>query len=455
MDKPCFYRSNQLISFQQFYGDITAARQNLVSEKHHKIMLFHEDSYTFTVLLFALILEKKHVYLPPNKQVGTLQSLAEKVDATVGDFNVENKPALTACWHKVANKHDGANIDKLFANFSGKVSFFTSGSTGQPKEIVKQCHQLTRELSTLYTTFSEQFNRCDIVVSTVSHQHIYGLLFKILLPLRLAKLIVNKTFEYPEHINTDLSALTNKNSATNKKKIILVSSPAHLKRLVIDNVLAENASQYCATFSSGGLLPVEVSQDYHQQMGLAPIEIFGSTETGGIAWRCGQPLTTTPWQLFTDISYQTNQESKRLAIFSPYLDEQPYLTDDCVEYIDEQQFILKGRVDRTVKIEEKRVNLDHLERHLMTHPWVVDAKVFFIINNHAHRNSLCCALITTNSAQTMITNLGKRALNDTFKQHLLTDFERVCLPKKWRYLEKFPYNSQGKILLSDLERLFD
>ena len=76
-------------------------------------------------------------------------------------------------------------------------------------------------------------------------------------------------------------------------------------------------------------------------------------------------------------------------------------------------------------------------------------------NQLAIRKTLSCALVIDEKATLVMQTQGKRALNERLKQHLLTEFERICLPKKWRYLDKFPYNTQGKLVLKDLERLFD
>lgn len=463
MSNPCFYRNDQLVSFESFFRDIEVSRKCINQHPCLNVMLFHSDSYQFTVLLFAFILEGKHVCLPPNKQVGTLQNIAHLCDATAGDIRLENKPHIEAT--QLTNTIDAFACDvspkQLFTMFScvrsGQLTFFTSGSTGQPKAVVKRCQQLTSELEILSELFSKQLSQSDIFVSTVSHQHIYGLLFKILLPLRLGKIIVSQTFEYPEHINTQLMSTIFDSSLKTTKHIVLVSGPAHIKRLILDNVLAVYSEYYFATFSSGGLLSMEASQLYSNQMRHQPIEVYGSTETGGIAWRCGQPKPVTPWQVFPKIKYQTDHITGRLAIFSPFVDGSPYVTDDNVETIDSTSFILKGRVDRTVKIEEKRVNLNHIEQNLLAHPWVVDAKVLVVSVNKAvvARNIITCALIVTKEANDLIQSQGKRALNDELKQYLLAEFEPICLPKKWRYLDKFPCNSQGKLVLDELESLFD
>lgn len=422
----------------------------------NKVLLFDADSYQFSVWLFALIFEKKQVLLPPNAQAGTLSQLAQECDATAGTLELAGKKQIVVSNTDIAIDEVEYTREQFFSLFTGEITFFTSGSTGHAKAIRKSCRQLILEVDTLKCEFSTLFEHANFIVSTVSHQHIYGLLFKVLLPLSLGKNIVNQTFEYPEHICRLFEELRASSKLKQKSSLLLISSPAHLQRLVHDNVLAVNSEYFAGIFSSGGMLSLASSQALLRQMKISPTEVYGSTETGGIAWRCGQASAAEPWQAFPNIKIQVSDKRQRLEIFSPYVDEQPYITDDCVELLDTQSFLLKGRVDRTVKIEEKRVNLTHIERHLVEHPLVVEARIIVINNKSVSiRKILAAVLILTDKGQASLNNRGKLALNNILKLHLLTDVERICLPKKWRYLSEYPYNSQGKLVLSDLEKLFD
>ncbi|EPN84863.1 AMP-binding protein, partial [Pseudomonas syringae pv. actinidiae ICMP 19101] len=67
-------------------------------------------------------------------------------------------------------------------------------------------------------------------------------------------------------------------------------------------------------FSSGGALPAEAAQSLQQRLGQWPTEILGSSETGGIAWRQGEPC----WQAFDGIELSQDSEGA-LRISSPYL----------------------------------------------------------------------------------------------------------------------------------------
>lgn len=456
MNDNCFYRNDNFITFSMFCQRVSIARAAVRKVSCNKVLLFDTDSYQFAIWLFALILEKKHVLLPPNAQAGTLSQLAQECEATAGSIKVANKSQIIDS--KIDSTIDVAEYtrEQLFELFNGEITFFTSGSTGHAKAIKKSCQQLVLEIDTLKSEFSAMLAPANFIVSTVSHQHIYGLLFKILLPLRLGKSVINQTFEYPEHICQLLGELSASTILQQKGRLILVSSPAHLQRLVQDNVLMANSAHFSGIFSSGGLLSRASSQALLQQMKISPTEVYGSTETGGIAWRCGQNSAEEPWQVFANIKITVSDDRQRLEVFSPYVNEQPYITDDYVELLDTQRFLLKGRIDRTVKVEEKRVNLSHIERHLVQHHLVAEARVIVTNNNSASgRKILAAAVILTDKGQVFINKQGKLALNNVLKLHLLSEVERICLPKKWRYLLEYPYNSQGKLVLSDLEKLFD
>lgn len=456
INNACFYRNGSSITFSQFCQDITQAQVAVNKTQAKRVLLFNADSYQFSVWLFALIFENRHVLLPPNAQPGTLQHLATQCDATAGTIALSGKPQISEC---IENFHENSpqclTQKQLFELFVGEITFYTSGSTGQAKAIHKSCQQLSLEMSALKNEFSLIYQASNLVVSTVSHQHIYGLLFKVLVPLLLGKTIVNQTFEYPEHIGRFLDELA-KSERNEILNGLLVSSPAHLDRLALDNVLVPYAQNFLGIFSSGGLLSLVTSQALLKQMNVAPTEVYGSTETGGIAWRRDQRSANEPWQAFPNIKLKIAADSQRLTIFSPYVIEQPYLTDDKVELLDTKRFLLKGRIDRTVKIEEKRVNLNQIERQLVLHHWVAEARIIVMTNRaQSARKILSAVLVLTADGQQSLLEHGKLAFSNTLKQHLLSDIERICLPKKWRYLTEFPYNSQGKLVLSDLEKLFD
>lgn len=442
----CFDLKEGSGSFQQFCADIHSTRLAIRQAPCLDVLLFHSSSYQFSVGFFALALEGRHIVLPPNAQAETLHQVALQCQASLGDIAQPNLHAINK-QQQEGESHAALPVmsrEALFEPIDCKITFFTSGSTGQAKAVSKQFGQLNSEIDILIETFTDRITSAQVLVSTVSHQHIYGLLFKVLLPLKTGLTIVNETFEYPEHISNYLAQDRTVNA-------LLISSPAHLKRLGLDNVLVQNQAQLQGIYSSGGPLAFDTAQLLFKQLGQAPIEIFGSTETGGIAWRQCDAPTPSPWQVFPGISYAIAPETAQLVLTSPYISEENYVTEDRVLALDSRHFELLGRADRTIKHEEKRINLNHMERCLREHPMVDEARI--VVLSGANRQVL--GAVIELSPEALLATKAKKSLNELFKTHLLGEFERICLPRKWRYPERMPFNAQGKLVMKELEKLFD
>ena len=84
---------------------------------------------------------------------------------------------------------EGFNADKSV------ITFFTSGSTGKPKEIEKTVSQLECEIKELQKMWPCRYAS---FYSTVSHQHIYGLLFSLLWPVCAGRPLCPRTISHWE-----------------------------------------------------------------------------------------------------------------------------------------------------------------------------------------------------------------------------------------------------------------
>jgi len=407
-------------------------RHQIPQGKIAKVLLFDDDVFAFLARFIALGLEEHTVVLPPNDQLGAIEELVSSVDFVAGSIAISNVESL--------DPHiDVAPCSDAFAwPTHGNIIFYTSGSSGRAKAIVKDWQLLNNELDVLITLF-----KCppqSVFVATVSHQHIYGLLFRALLPLRLGKTIFN-TFEYPEHIIDAIEECSD---------VILISSPAFLSRLSKDNVLSERKGQLSYIFSSGGPLQDQDALTLCTQFERGIIQVYGSTETGGIAYRQLENSEQFLWKFFPGITCISTNESNRLQLFSPFIHQSPTLLDDKGEII-EGKLKLLGRIDRTIKLEEKRVNLTQVEIKCREHHWVEDVRVIVLTGE---RQVLAAIVKLTTDGEEVLRNTSKRSVNEWLKEHLLVHFELVTLPRKWRYVKELPYNSQGKLPLAELEKLF-
>ena len=280
-------------------------------------------------------------------------------------------------------------------------------------------------------------------IASVSHQHIYGLLFRLLWPLSTGHVVDTDLLHYPEHIAAKLKGA---------KQVVLISSPAQLKRLRADNVLIEQKSHLQWIFSSGGPLANEDAVSLFSQLNKPITQVFGSTETGGIAYRQVTSLeNVSSWQPFSGIKMSVGTND-RLLLNSPLVNHKDYPLDDRGLVLKSGQFKLLGRLDRIIKLEEKRLSLDELEHHLASSEWVNDVKVIVL---PGARQVIGAVVVLSQQGVKYLQSESKLATNKLLKEHALTRFERICTPKKWRFIEQLPYNSQAKLNLKALEHLFD
>jgi acyl-coenzyme A synthetase/AMP-(fatty) acid ligase len=142
-----------------------------------------------------------------------------------------------------------------------------------------------------------------------------------------------------------------------------------------------------------------------------------------------------------------------LMLQSVYLDNptQWLKCDDKIELLTDGQFRLLHRLDRIVKIEEKRLSLAQVEHLLQTHPFVSEAAVTVL---EQPRTMLGAAVCLSELGQQTLKAEGKLAVNNALKNHLLSQFERITLPRRWRYPAHLPLNSQGKRTQSEIVALF-
>lgn len=410
-------------------------RQHLASEEAHRWALYHEDCFEFSAILLALWSLNKKVYLPGNNQSGHIEILSQHVDAFVGLIDDKRTIAPPSNDNALKVKSETDN-NLLLTMEEERLYVFTSGSTGTPQAIGKTLMQISRELDTLHRQWGHQLDDVHIT-SSVSHQHIYGLLFRCLWPLLEGWSFDSHAKQYAETFTVPQNTCG-----------LLISSPTHLSRLPSKNL----ASTMKLVFSSGAPLDYRSSQHAMQYFQCPVTEVLGSSETGGIAWRHQTDQKNTPWTTFDCVDFETSDTSQQLRIRSPYLPNptQWFDSNDSAIGINDNQFILGSRVDRIIKVEGKRLSLDEMEEQLKQHTLVADAHLLDLDQTKTSVGAVICL----NDPSAVDKRANRRALTETLKSHLLPYFERVTLPRKWRYVDRLPRNTQGKLNHQNMKGLF-
>jgi acyl-coenzyme A synthetase/AMP-(fatty) acid ligase len=252
--------------------------------------------------------------------------------------------------------------------------------------------------------------------------HIYGFLHSIVMPLISGAAVASETPSFPEQIAQ---------AARERRATILIAAPAHYRAL---RGKALGAPSLRFALSSAGPLAPEDNEAFCQANGVGVTEIYGSTETGGVARRNrfqGEVALTPPapvgWRI----------ENGQLLVASPWLSpELPrnadgfFVTADRAEAKD-SGFILKGRVDSVIKVAGKRVDLEEIAAAIRAIAGVSDC-LALALPEDSGRGSRIAALVAGD------------AQVETLKRLLAGRLEHHALPKIIRIVERIPMKANGK-----------
>lgn len=418
-------------------------------QQGRRIALFSHSTFDFICALSALWQCQKVAVIAGANDQKTCEQLRQHCDAFAGDFPLCK--SLKAADSSLPQAHNSG--DNNYSHCNNKscdhkpqpsdlaAVIFTSGSSGSPLPIHKSFAQLDAELTALETLWGDTVKHCTIT-GTVSHQHIYGLLFRLLWPVLAGRPFVDCARDYSESLLSD---------GQRYKKIAAIMSPAHLSRLP-QTLSCQALRQQClAVFSSGAPLSEKAATETHNILQLDAIEVYGSSETGGVAYR--QQRQNPLWQPLPAVSIKAASDSGVLCVKSPHLENANWFTTaDTLDTFSEAGFTLGKRVDRIAKIGGKRISLTDIERNIQQHPLVDQVRVVALDK----RGGRSAALVVLNAeGNNQLINCGKRHINTQLSESLHNKVERIALPRYWRYWDSIPCNQQGKTTQAELESFFD
>jgi len=391
-----------------------------------------DDPFDFACTLFALFACSKEPVIPANATPGYLADLADAYDAVLTDADL---PAFVPAPAEAQAITDHA-IDP-----QAPLMLYTSGSSGTPKPIRKTLAQFNAEVHTLEKQWGALIGDATMLAS-VPHHHIYGLLFRVLWPLAAGRAFDRAISIEPLHLQTQIAQCG---------AAAVVSTPAQLSRWPALPGFAALTPAPRAFFSSGGPLAREAAQEYAAGYGAAPLEIYGSTETGGIAWR--RQDQTDAWQPVAGIEVRRDEDGA-LNVRSPHLDHSGWhRTDDKIAFDADGRFRLQGRLDRVLKLDGKRVSLPELEARLALHPYVAQAAIAPL--EGASRERVGAVVALTEAGSEALRGEGRVLLAQILRRHLSAYFDAVVLPRHWRFRITLPFDARGKLPVAAVAAAFD
>ncbi len=419
-DRPVSFRDGRAIAFAHLRDEVGVAAASLTGCR--RAALLCRDTHSFAVGFFALLHAGAEVVLPPWGQHSAISDLAGAFDLVVDD-------AL------LARAHGDPLTLGAFDPETASIACFTSGSSGSPKRVVRTLGMLEREVATLELVHGSAAGSGP-VLATVSHQHVYGLTFKLLWPLA-----AGRPFDATVHeVWETLVAALRPGGA-------IISSPAHLGRLAGLAPLPVTG-QPAAVFSAGAPLSPVAAADLRRVLGCLPIEIFGSTETGAVATR-RQEQGDEPWTLLPGNAQRTDP-SGCLLVSSPYVGGWTR-TEDIVEP-EPGGFRFLGRGDRVVKIEGKRVGCAEVETALAALRWV-EAATAVVLRGDPPR--LAAAAVLTAEGREELAAMGHFRFSRLLLRAMGATHEPAAIPRRLRFINALPARPMGKCHDAAVCALFD
>lgn len=473
-----------------------------------RFALHANDVELFAVWFFALLAARKEIVLPPNARRGTLARLVDRCEILVSDeasaanrfFDGISRRAVPENAFAPAVPENAfapralcplpsalpAAPDFRFEPLVGRfVTFFTSGSTAEPKAIRKPFETLAAEAdfharnaifsplcvpaapdATVPAARPEK-SLPPCFVAAVRVNHMLGMLWQLLIPLTLGARIDADFVAVPEEFFARLRRAGG--------NVFFTASPAFLEKLAESAEFCAFPSRACREiFTAGSELDEKTAGALTQIFGFAPFEIFGSTESGGVASR--RQSETRAWSVFAPVEIESVEaapveiesvarradknsggcaekndvagpRNSRLArVASPFCGNAPFLLSDALAPFGAEafprHFRLLGRTDRLVKIAENRVSLPELEAQFEAHAFVEKAHVLAL---DGARPALGALLVPSREGKIFLKRAGtKRALVRRLRDDLDEFFESGAFPKKIRLVNAIPRDDQGK-----------
>jgi acyl-coenzyme A synthetase/AMP-(fatty) acid ligase len=426
--------SGQERIFSRFREDVSLTAGRIMDRQIKKAVLSTEDSYSCAVGFLASLHSGCRIIIPPNNLPGMLEN-----------FVGENCPHLSNATYSGnsffiptgGRGKESITFEKLDPA-KCELDFFTSGSTGAPKKISKTIFQIEEELKILQSSWGDCLAGAT-TLGTVSHQHIFGLYFRVLWPLSAGRPFVSKRFEIWEEMLARMSG-----------KSLFISSPAHLSRIPPIEPL-KGKEKPTMIFSAGGPLDHGSARSARKIFGVLPMEIFGSTETGGIAFR-QQETPATLFEPMRGVKTRVD-ETGLLSVKSGYTEGQNWVeTNDIADLHEDGRFLLTGRANQFVKIEGKRISIAEVEKYLLRSELVSEAFVLVVKDN---RESLAAAVELSEAGWRQHEKVGAFRMNRHLRHFLAMYLESAALPRRWRFVQKLPVNSQGKRIQNEINELFE
>jgi len=409
------------------WGDLladAAAIAGALRDQPRDVMVACTDRYLVAASLLALWHADRVAALPPNGSPETIDALcaARGISTVLHDGGGTGGLDVRRVVGEGGQHLPLPRIDPERV----LVCVYTSGSTGAHVACRKTAAQILGEARLLSELFG--LGPDARVLATVPPHHIYGLLFGVLVPLVGGAAVVRSTPHHAETVAQQAAA-----AGAN----VLVTVPAHLHGL---GALSPGALPPLGrVFSSGAPLAEKTALEAAALLGTPITEVYGSSETGGIAWR--QASAGPAWQPFPGIEVDAGPDGA-IVLRSPFAEARPFHGADQIVRHADGRFELRGRSDGVVKIAGTRTSTAEIERRLLEIPGVRDAAVISVDVPGPRQHELWAALVAPGCTVS------------TLRAALRHWVDPVAIPRRFRLCDELPREENGKLTRDRVQALF-
>jgi len=318
--------------------------------------------------------------------------------------------------------------ESLLESMPYLMMFFTSGSTGDPVGALKSRENLESEVRALAKLLA--VHSIKRLVVTVPFVHIYGALLGLLYPL-----ICDIDILFKEHfLPHDLLEVID-------EETLVVTTPLYIKALT--KLHSSKLLARAVFVSSTAPLDTPSVAAFIDKYDTTLIQLFGSTETGGIAYKRDLESLRTP---LDGVNLACNAKNE-LIVTSPFVSELLYERGfshtggsiETFDYVEMQgkQFRLLGRSSKILKIAGKRYSTVQIESLLEEIDGIAKALVFVESDPSSLRGELLNITLESNRNFTV----------QEIKKQIQRSFSNLKFSIKLNIVETIPTSALGKKLL--------
>ena len=295
-----------------------------------------------------------------------------------------------------------------------KFEFYTGGTTSEKKCVIKTRENFINEGQDIYEALKLEDGL--EFITTTTYEHVFGVSFHLMLPMSRGYIINLDRINYPEDLTVE--------------NAVLITTPAFLEAMRKYKAVPPVSPRIIIT--AGAKLENETFK-YAQSISKRVIDVYGSTETGVIAYR----ENMRKMQLFKGIEIlETSADGTTIS--TKYSEQEIQKIGDSIKQSGNKIEFL-GRSDRILKINDKRISADELEDKIKKSELIKDCYCF------ERSGRLAVLAVLTDKGVKFAVKKGKPELTKNIGTHA----------KWWKFIDEIPKTKTGKIDKKTINQIFN